>query len=153
MIHAAPQGLFSWNFDLEPEGGGLIPVTFNWLGEAGGFKIEGVEFRIEKQGTFSGQFELFALGRTLAEAQKAGAFSRVIHVNVDALDYVLEPRSIFGRAFDVRLDGAFLGAVSPLGMFSRKAEIDLPDDMPLPIQVFLFWLTVAMWRRQAKSDS
>jgi len=34
-------------------------------------------------------------------------------------------------------------------MFTRKATVDLPDELLLPIKVFLLWLTVILWKRES----
>jgi hypothetical protein len=41
-----------------------------------------------------------------------------------------------------------LGSVYPLGIFTRRSNIDLPSDWPLPIRAFVFWLAFIIWKRQ-----
>ena len=36
---------------------------------------------------------------------------------------------------------------------TRRALVDLPPDLPLPVRVFVIWLTVILWKRQAEAAS
>ncbi len=41
-----------------------------------------------------------------------------------------------------------IGGIYPLGLFSRRANIDLPTEWPLPTKAFLFWLALLMWKQE-----
>ena len=32
---------------------------------------------------------------------------------------------------------------------SRKARVELPDELPLPVRVFVLWLVLLMWKRES----
>jgi hypothetical protein len=38
-------------------------------------------------------------------------------------------------------------------MFSRRANIDLPAEWPLPTRAFLFWLALLMWKQEQAAAS
>ncbi len=46
-----------------------------------------------------------------------------------------------------------MGGVRPTSFFGRRAVVDLPDDIALTTQVFLFWLVATLWRRAANASS
>jgi hypothetical protein len=52
------------------------------------------------------------------------------------------------EAFDLFDGEKQIGSIYPLGIFTRRSNIDLPDDWPLAIRVFLFWLAFIIWKRQ-----
>jgi hypothetical protein len=53
--------------------------------------------------------------------------------------YTLRAKSIFNRIF-VLLDGAGeVGSIAPVSIFSRRASVDLPEELPLPVRIFLVW--------------
>jgi hypothetical protein len=35
-----------------------------------------------------------------------------------------------------------VGSLVPRGMFTRKTSVSLPDELPLPVQMFVIWLTL-----------
>ena len=40
----------------------------------------------------------------------------------------------------------------PEGLFTRRARINLPEELPLPVRVFMIWLTVILWKRDADNN-
>lgn len=46
-----------------------------------------------------------------------------------------------------------IGRVSPQGILSRRAEVDLPDAWPLPLKIFIVWLAVLLWKRDSDSSA
>jgi hypothetical protein len=60
------------------------------------------------------------------------------------------PRGLFSWDFDLSVDGEFLADFDmPNHLFTRACTLEFPDDLPVPVQVFLFWLVALMWRRAA----
>ena len=71
---------------------------------------------------------------------------------LDGVNYSLyregEFRGDVGRHFFV-LDGEHqVGAIFRKGMWSRRTYVDLPQDWPLPLQLFVFWLALVVWIRE-----
>jgi hypothetical protein len=46
-----------------------------------------------------------------------------------------------------------VGSIRPEGYLSRKAAVSLPGDMPMPVQVFVMWLVILLWRREANAGA
>ena len=46
-----------------------------------------------------------------------------------------------------------VGKISPDGIFTRRATVNLPETLPLPVRVFLVWLTLILWKRDSDSSS
>lgn len=67
----------------------------------------------------------------------------------DAVTRRLRAKSVFRRGF-VLLDGdREIGSLSPEGIFTRRATVDLPQALPLPVKVFIIWLAVILWKRSS----
>jgi hypothetical protein len=43
--------------------------------------------------------------------------------------------------------GKQIGSVYPEHALTRKAVIDFPEEIPLVVRVFMFWLVVILWKR------
>ena len=85
----------------------------------------------------------------LARAEKASVFRHTLVIRHAGREYTLRHRSIFRQAF-VLLDGSReIGSIVPEGIFTRKAAVDLPPDLALPLRLFIVWLTVMSWRQDA----
>lgn len=48
----------------------------------------------------------------------------------------------FGPSFIMLDNGQEVGSLVPRGMFTRKTSVSLPDELPLPVQMFVIWLTL-----------
>ena len=46
-----------------------------------------------------------------------------------------------------------IGAISPENAWTRRATADLSPDLPMPIQVFVIWLVILLWKRDAQSSA
>ena len=49
---------------------------------------------------------------------------------------------------DVLVDGRAVGAITPASAWSRRASAELPAALPLPVQVFVVWLAMLLWKRE-----
>ena len=95
----------------------------------------------------SGAFILESAGTVLARAEKPSAFRRTLLIHYEGREFTLRATSVFWRHF-VLLDGSRqIGSLAPNSVFTRGAAVDLPDEWPLPVRVFIIWLTVILWMR------
>ena len=100
-----------------------------------------------------GDFAIEAGGRELARATKPSAFRDTMIVHYGGRDYTLLKPSIWRRTFAL-LDGERqIGAISPESAWTRRATADLPPDVPVPIQAFVVWLVILLWKRDAQSSA
>ncbi len=147
-IQARPRHWFSWGFDLFLDGEFLAGFDMSWLREGGRFTYGDREYRLSREGFWSGDFLLTADQEVLARAAKS-AFVRRFVVRTGAREFTLEAASAFTRSFRLIENGLIVGGVLPHHLFTRACTLEFPHDLPVPVQVFLFWLVVLMWRRAA----
>jgi hypothetical protein len=99
----------------------------------------------------SGAFVLLESERELARAEKPSAFHRSFEVSQNGKSYTLGAESAFRRKFVLKENGQLVGAVHPFSAFSRKCVVDLPNEIPLPVRVFMVWLVIILWKRDSDS--
>ena len=90
--------------------------------------------------------------QTIADAQKPSFLTRRFVVNIGNTTYDFRVPSIFSRSMVLYDERRHVGSISRAGIFSRRAIVDLPNDIDLPVQIFLLFLTVILWKRQANSS-
>jgi hypothetical protein len=150
-----PQGWFSWNFAVLQQGSPIAEIDMSSWGEKGELAIAGTTYKTYRERLMSGLFVLELNGAQVATAEKPSAFLRSFNVVHEGRNYVLKAASSFGRRF-VLLEGEGereIGSVRPAGLFTRKAIVDLSDELPLPVQVFVLWLTLILWKRQSEQSA
>jgi hypothetical protein len=147
-ILARPRHVFSWDFDLFLDREFLAGFDMSWLREGGHFTYGDKEYHLSREGLWSGDFLLISDQEALVRAAKS-AFVRRFIVQTGDREFLLEPASVFTWSFRLVENGVVVGYVLPNHLFTRACTLEFPDDLPVPVQVFLFWLVVLMWRRAA----
>jgi hypothetical protein len=153
VLRAIPTGFFSWSFSILENEIEVTELEIAWTRERGSFCYEGRRLELYRQGWLSGLFVLDAGGEIVAQADKVSALSRTFDVLVENQPVQLAALSSFTRAFGVYSGETQIGRIYPNHCLTRRATLELPEDMALPAKVFLFWLVALMWRRAANSSS
>jgi hypothetical protein len=151
VLKLVPKHWFSWDFAVGDDRGIVAEIDISWWREKGVLTVQDANHPVYRERLMSGDFILESAGSILARAQKPSAFRRCFNMEHESRQYTVRAPAAFRRAFVV-LDGAAeIGCISPDGLFTRRASIDLPEDMPLPVRIFIVWLAVILWKREADS--
>jgi hypothetical protein len=125
-----------------------------WIREGAEVTIGDVACKLYREGIFSGAFVLEAGGFPLVQAVKPSALLRSFDITYDETHrYTLRARTIIARTFDLLHDGQVVGTIYPDHAFTRKMTAELPEELPLAVQVFMIWLVILLWKRAAQSSS
>jgi hypothetical protein len=151
MLIAIPDGWFSWGFTIFDDQKAIAKIDLAWMREAGELNLDGSNYRVFREGLLSGAFILEKEGRVLARAIKPSALIRSFKVDYNNRSYTLEAETALLRKFLLRGNGQTIGSVRPEHAFTRRAIIDLPADIALPVRIFMVWLTLVLWKREADS--
>ena len=66
--------------------------------------------------------------------------------------YELKKESTWGSAFVLWRDGVgSVGSVRSKGFFKREWIVELPEELPLEVRVFIVWLMALLWKRAASA--
>jgi hypothetical protein len=147
MLQIVPTSWCSWDFKVSDDSRPVADIAMSRWRENGALAIDGVTYWVYREVPLFGDFILEGAGGVLARAEKPSVFRREFVLRYAGREYTLRPRSIFRRAF-VLLDGAReIGSLAPKIAFTRDAAVDLPPTLPVPLHMFIVWLTVISWRR------
>ena len=138
---------FSWTFSVldgsEPV---AHAVDLSWWSDKGELTVQGVTYTARREGVMSGAFVLESTAGVVARATKPSSLRRLLIVEHSGRQYTLRATSALRREF-ILLDGSTrIGSLSPEGIFTRRADVDLPSALPLTVRVFIIWLTVMLWK-------
>lgn len=152
MLTAVPKSWFSWDFTVMDGTRTVGDIDVSCWREKGVITVAGADCRVYREGLMSGDFILASEDNVLARAKKPSAFRRAFIVQYADTQYTLRPASAWGRAFALLDRDRVVGMLSPRGLFTRRAAIDLPETMPLSVRVFIIWLAVIIWKREADAQ-
>ena len=146
MLRMIPK-TFSWTFSVLD---GTEPVARavdrSWWSDKGELTVQGVTYTARRERVMSGAFVLESAAGIVARATKPSALRRSLIVEYLGHHYTLRATSALRREF-VLLDGSTrIGSLSPEGILTRRASVDLPSTLPLVVRVFIIWLTAMRWK-------
>jgi len=153
VLRLVPESWLTWNFEVLEDDRKITEIKTSTLPESGTFSIDGSEFRARRKGMFSGEYFLEKEGQMTARAEKPSAFRNAFDVEYSDRKYTLKKESWVGRSFVLVQGDLEIGSIRPEGALSRKAAVSLPQDMPMPLQMFVIWLTILLWRREADAGA
>ena len=153
MIEAVPKHIFSRDFVLHSPDGSLVELDVsNWRDRAE-FEFDGIAYRLYREGMVSGDFVLERAGVVIARAMKPSAFRKRFELEVNGHSVSMKKLSLWRRGFGVFDGEQLVGSIAPAGLFTRRTIVTMPDDWAVALQLFLFWLVLLMWHRQAAANS
>ena len=151
MLQIVPTHWYSWDVTVTDESRPVADIARSWWREKGALTIGDTTYHVYREAPMSGAFVLEQAGSVLARAEKPSVFRREFVIRHADREYTLRPESMFRRAF-VLLDGSRqIGSLAPKSAFTRKAAADLPNHLPLPVRMFIVWVTMISWRREQSS--
>jgi hypothetical protein len=149
LLTAVPKQLLSWSYIVHDESRELARIELAWLRAAGTLVLAGKTYRLERRGLVSGTYALDEGDTVLASARPSGFLLRTLEVDAGRDHYTLQPAGMWSRAFVLTKGKQELGTIRPMGLFSRQALVDVPESVPQTLQLFLLWLVLVRWKRQA----
>ena len=147
MLEAVATGMFNIKFLLRQQNQLLGEFDTSFLRAKGQLELEEGTYQLYREGWVSGDFLLELNGKVVARASKPSAFQNRFEVELPNRRLVLRKPSSYNRRVIVLEGEKEIGSIYPLGVFTRRTGIDLLDDWPLPIRVFLFWIVFTIWKR------
>jgi hypothetical protein len=130
------------------DGVALIEIKMPDIRERADVKYGKQTYTIRRKGFMKGIFVLQSGDAALARAQKI-TFKEAFEIDFDERRFELKRLSIFQRQMGLFEGGAQIGHISTTSWLGLEAVIDLPYDIPILLQVFLFWLATFLWRRDS----
>jgi hypothetical protein len=114
----------------------------------GVLKVGGLHYAAYREGVIGGAFILALDATQLARAERTNWLSRPFTIEHGEKTYRLKA-GWFGSTFILLDNGQKVGSLVPRGIFTRRTSVSLPDELPLPVQMFVIWLTI----KQRETDT
>jgi hypothetical protein len=151
MLKLTPKSWLSWDFIVTDGESPVAEIDISWWREKGVLTVRGSTYEVYREGLMSGDFILESSGAILARAEKPSALYRSFDLECGEKYYTLRAESAFSRKFVLMSEDRAVGWLSPDGLFTRRATVELPENIPLPVKVFIIWLVVILWKRESDS--
>jgi hypothetical protein len=146
-----PRRWYSWDYAVTSGDRTLAVLDLASWRERAEIVIGDVTHRVFREHMMGGDFIIEAGGRELARATKPSAFRDTMIVHYGGKDYTLRKPSVWRRSFVLMNGERQIGSIAPESAWTRRATAELPSEWPVPIQAFVIWLVIILWKRDAES--
>jgi hypothetical protein len=151
MLTARPKNWFSWDYTVALGNQHVADIDVSWWREKGTLAVAGQRYEVHRERPLMGKFILGMNGTVVATAEKPSSLTRRFIIEHDSRRYELKPRNWLSRTFQLHEGSSVVGSLSAPGLLSRRMNVDLPETLPLPVRVFVMWLTVILWKRETEA--
>lgn len=141
-------------FRVTRDGSPFGHMEFRALAESGAIVIMGDQrLTIRREGAMSGGWLLEedtpGVGpQVVASAEKPSAWRNGIVLRVAGWPELrLDRASAWKATFELTEADRRLGAIRRTGLWRRRVQAEIPDDVPPPLQLFVLWMAVLLYRR------
>lgn len=152
MLRAIQRSWFSYNFDVIDRTGTRVATAdmSNWR-ENARLEVEGRRYLARHQ-TWAREFVLEGEdGSIVAVAEKPSSWRETFSLEHGGVRYELRKESPWKSSFILSREGVgVLGSVRRKSLFGRETIVELPEELPVEVRVFVLWLATLMRKR---SDS
>jgi hypothetical protein len=136
-----PRSWLSWDFSVARGDSVVAEIEIPRWRKKGVLKVGGLHYAAYREGVIGGAFILELDTTQLARAERPNWLSRSFTIKHGEKTYRLKAEW-FGPSFILLDNGQKVGSLIPHGMFTRKTSVSLPDALPVPVQMFVIWLTL-----------
>ena len=127
---------------------GNLPVTSFDFVRRSPFSLDGQEYMAKATSVLGVSFSLHRGDEVVVVERTTSLLANAQQVEHDGRTWLMKPARYFGKTFNVLSDGGtYIGAIVPARYFFPLSDItiDLPDNVPTLVQVFMLWLAVKSW--------
>jgi hypothetical protein len=140
MLHAVPHCAFPPTYDVLLDLEKVGQVEWGYILESGEIRIGESTCQVRLCSARDGSYSFVCDGRILAIAKQRSSFVRECDVDADGHLLQLRGVSFWNSEIAVFENGQQIGRIAPDKILSHRVIIDLPDEIPLPLQLLVFWL-------------
>ncbi|WP_157408196.1 hypothetical protein [Actinoplanes sp. N902-109] len=146
MITAKRSGFWGTRYEVSVADR-VVATWDNARWKSGGdFELDGRHYRVRSNGWGTKFTMTDEAGTVLASADRIGR--KQWHVMADGQTYVFERASFWSSDQELRVGDRRAGSIRQAGRWRTDIAVDLPG-VPLPTQIFVMGVVIAMWQVQA----
>ena len=146
MLQSIRRGVFRHSYDVTDDGRPVATIT-GTRREGRAFEADGQSFQVARVRYRS--FVLTGEAGEIAIARRASGRMWTINSPAGALELVRT--SAWKETWELRRYGETVGTLGKHGAFKHSSTADLPDDLPLPVRLFVLCVVEVLWDRSGQA--
>jgi hypothetical protein len=149
MLQATRRGVFRHSYDIAYEGRPIATLA-GARREGYTFELDGQAFQVTRKGYKGFSFTGSQAGE-VARADRVNGRTWTLHSMYGPLELVRT--SFWKETWELRRNGQPAGTLRKDGAFKRTFTADLPEDLPLPLRLFILCVVETLWERSRHAAS
>ncbi len=152
LLTVTPKWWLSRDYEVHDASGlrvGDVRVS-SWRA-AGTIRVGEAQYAVSRHGAVFGAIAVTGPTGEVARAVRQGVFARAFAVEFGGRSVVLRSPSMWFREMRLLEADLEIGSAVPEGVFSRRAQFDLPESLSIEQRLFIVWLVVYVWSRRQDS--
>jgi hypothetical protein len=145
MLTAKQTSMWRGRYEIGADGRPVTTWDPSWWRSGGDFEIDGRRYRVRAKGWGFKYQMLDQTDTEVALVERAGR--KHWHMQASGRTYEFRRASFFSSRQELVVDGKVAGSLRRISAWTGGIEADLPG-MPLPLQVFVVGVQIALWQAQ-----
>ena len=146
MLEARKISVWRSSYQISADGRPVTVWDSSVWRSGGDFDLDGQRYRV-RGNAWGNRFGMVdAVGRTVASADRVGR--KRWTVEAGGQTYQFQRASIWSNEQELHAFGSRIGVVKRVGFWRGDIAADLPG-LPLPVQIFVLGVVIAIWDRAA----
>ncbi|MEV6493009.1 hypothetical protein AB0M20_30955 [Actinoplanes sp. NPDC051633] len=148
MLTAENVSMWRGRYQISADGSPIAVWDPSWWRTGGDLEVDGHRFTVRSNTWGTNYRMLDEAGNEVATVERAGR--KRWSVQADGRTYEFRRASFWRSEQELLVDGVRAGSLRRKSMWSGAIEADLPG-MPIPIQVFVVGVQIALWQAEQSS--
>lgn len=149
VLTATPKNILAHDFHIQRDGEPVAFLDRALLRRKGVIEIEDARLSVQTDGFLHPEYTLLLDEKPVARAHKPSVVRDVIQLQLGDVTCEIRRKAWFSTRFYVWNGDQRIGEIARQHWYSWKARVELPDDWPLGLQIFVFWIVLLFWKRDA----
>ncbi|GAA4604652.1 hypothetical protein BJY16_005092 [Actinoplanes octamycinicus] len=150
MLTARKTSTWTARYEFAVDGHPVTTWDSSWWRTGGTFTIDGRQYQVRANGWGTKYRMIDQAGREVALVERAGR--KYWSVQASGRVYEFRRASFFGNRQELLVGGMPAGSLRRTSAWSGNIEADLPG-LPLPLQIFVVGVQIAIWQAQVAASS
>lgn len=107
--------------------------------------VQGRSLRLQKHGVLRDTFAVLDGDIPIIEVTQPTLWRSRLTFKFDGTEFQIMGKAWYSSRLLVKSGGAVVGSIRTRGLFVAGANVDLPDNLPLAVRVFVGWIAMIRW--------
>jgi hypothetical protein len=147
-LQARSRGFFGQRIEITRGGEEVARVRLRTWKEGCRITADGDTVEGRRKGIWKPVYELRRDDRLVTSIRTQRVLRSWLAMELGSALIEIRPEGFLQRSYVLRMGAREIGSIRKSSWLFSTVDIDLPDDWPLALKIFVFWVIASIWRSQ-----